>query len=92
MERRLAIQVDGDRATVSADDMKMPIELRRVDRRWRVDLSAAMGDPGLASTDRAYKAVAAIAEEMTREVAAGAFQSADDVRKEFTRRRRAAPK
>jgi hypothetical protein len=90
MERRLEVQEDGDRATVTAKNMKMPIELRRIDGRWRVDLSAAMRDPGLARADGAYNGVAAIAEEMTREVAAGAFKSADDVRKEFTRRRRAA--
>jgi len=37
MEKHLEIEEDGDRATASLGEAMMPLKLRRIDGKWRVD-------------------------------------------------------
>ena len=92
IEKQLEIKEEGDRAAASGREAVLPLQLRRIDGRWRVDLSGAIGDARARRAAEASGAAAKVAEDMAAEVTAGKFQTADEARTVFRERRLAQVK
>ncbi len=94
MEKHLEIKVEGDRATASLGDAMMPLQLRRIDGRWRVDLADATRDPRARRAGEAAAAAAAakVAEDVAGEIAEGKYETAEAAKAAFRERRLAQAK
>jgi hypothetical protein len=90
MEKRLEIKEDGDRATASLGEALMPLQLRRIDGKWRVDLGEAVRDRRARRACEASVAAAKAAEEVAAEIAEGKYNSVDEAKDAFRERRLAA--
>ena len=92
MGNKLEIKEEGDRATVSIKDSLLPLELRRIDGQWRVDVSQAAGDARARRASEASGEAAKVAEDAAAEIAAGNFKTADEAKAAFRERRLAQVK
>ena len=90
MEKHLEIKEDGDRATASRGEAMMPLQLRRIDGKWRVDLGEAVRDRRARRAGEASVAAAKAAEEVTAEIAEGKYKAPEEAKDAFRERRSAA--
>ena len=92
MEKHLNLKEEGDRATASLGEAMMPLQLRKIDGKWRVDLGEAVRDPRAGRAGAASVAAAKAAEEMAAEIADGKYKTAEEAKAAFRERRLAAVK
>ena len=93
VEKNLRINEEGDLATASLEDAKMPLQLRRIDGKWRVDISEAVRDPRIPpNAGEAFDAATIIAEGIAAEIAEGKFKTVEEAKAAFRDRRLAAVK
>lgn len=89
--KKITIEEQGDRATVSIKDAMFSLELRKIDGQWRVDLSEFIRDPDAQKLVRGSEAFAKLAEEFAREIKKGKHKSAEDAAAAFLEKRLALP-
>ena len=87
MEKKLQIEEEGDHATASAADAMMPLQLRRTDGKWRVDLSETARDPRAQRVGEASVAAAKVAEDVAAEIGEGKFKTVEEAKDAFRERR-----
>jgi hypothetical protein len=87
VEAKIKIKEDGDRATVTMDDVLLPLELRRIAGNWRVDVSKAASDPRPNRAAAASNTAAKVAEAVAAEIAAGKFKWPTEAKRAFRERR-----
>jgi hypothetical protein len=92
MEKHLDIEEEGDRATASLGEAMMPLKLRKIDGKWRVDLGEAVRDPRARRAGEASVAATKAAEEVAAEIADGNYKTAEEAKAAFRARRLAAVK
>jgi hypothetical protein len=90
VEAKLKIKDDGDRATVTMDDALLPLQLRRISDKWRVDVSEYVGNARMRRSAAASRAAAKVAEAVAAEILEGKFKTADEAKAAFRERRLAA--
>lgn len=89
VENQLEIKEDGDRATASMRDAVLPLRLRRIEGRWRVDISENAGDARFRRALESMVPAAEVAEDMAKEIAAGKYQTVEEARAALRERRSA---
>jgi hypothetical protein len=65
----------------------MPLQLRRIDGKWRVDLGEAVRDPRARRAGEASIAAVKAAEDVAREIAEGKYQTVEKAKATFRERR-----
>jgi hypothetical protein len=86
------ITIRGETAVAEIPDATPPVPLilRRIDGRWRIDTSIALRDPQVQGLRQSSRRVTEVAIQVAEDVAAGKYRSPEEARAAFTQRRLAA--
>jgi hypothetical protein len=86
------ITIRGETAVAEIPDATppVPLNLRRIDGRWRIDTSSALRDPQLQALRQSSRQATEVAIQVAEDVAAGKYRSPEEARAAFTQRRLAA--
>jgi hypothetical protein len=72
--------IDGDNATLTAPDSQEPLHLKKTDGQWKVDFSQMPGSDQIAQALPMIDAMAGAAGELSTEIAADKYKTADEAK------------
>jgi hypothetical protein len=74
------VKIEGETATLTTRESLEPVRLRRVEGKWKVDLSAMYDDTAVDDVLLFRTALATVMEDMTVDIGKGKYKSFDEVR------------
>jgi hypothetical protein len=84
------VQVNDDVATLSSEDQKRPVTLRKQNGQWKVDMGSMPGTEQLSQAAAAIRAMAKAANDTAGEISADQYKSVDEARDAFQKKMMAA--